>query len=100
MTRRLLLGTISSEPIYEEKVAQSNVKGSHTEIYMLTDRSTAGNALIHDQSNTIIESSDSDEESGIRGPSSPDKSAVKLKATGAPINHQTLLQNSNAASNP
>ena len=87
MTRRLLLGTISAEGLNDDKV-QSNSKGSHTEIYMLTDRSAAGNALIHDQSNTIIESSDSDED--LSG--SPDKGAVKREKAEANRNLQLQQQ--------
>ena len=50
MTRRLLLGAISTNTAHNE---DRYSKGSHNELYMLTDRSAAGNALIHDQSRTI-----------------------------------------------
>ena len=55
----------------------------------MTDRSTAGNAaLIHDQSNTIIESSDSDED--LSG--SPDKGAKRDKTDSSKNQSQQQLQ--------
>ena len=56
MTRRLLLAALSTEALNEDRA--HSTKGSHNELYMLTDRSAAGSALIHDQSRTINTDSD------------------------------------------
>ena len=65
VTRRLLLGALSSTSAQNEYRTQYS-KGSHNELYMLTDRSAAGNALIHDQSRTInTGQSDSDSDYGV-----------------------------------
>ena len=70
MTRRLLLGAIdanarvSGQHQNKKEAKQSRV--TNNEHYMLTDRSMAGNALIHDQNHTInTQGSDSDSSYGV-----------------------------------
>lgn len=96
MTRRLLMGALGddpsgpSNPTKQQKSSSQSVDNN----WLNTERSMAGNALIHDMSNTINSQSDSDSDKDDKGRKNRGKAddSDSDSSYGVEVSNDTLVR--------